>query len=136
MIDIPPTAFEHWSRTMFDMLAWQWQMLETNCQAGLTLMESVLTFPGNQGVEGGEEGKSMPEIVMLPIPENPSAMKIGDPERVRVLERSARDLANQGLMPPKEIYASPYRDRIDWLLFPAWARPSDPELFQDCGHEG
>jgi hypothetical protein len=42
----------------------------------------------------------------------------------------------QGLAPPPEIYRIEYRRRIDWLQFPDWARPIDPELFDGCCHEG
>jgi hypothetical protein len=42
----------------------------------------------------------------------------------------------RGLAPPPEIYRVEYRRRIDWLRFPAWARPVDPELFDGCCHEG
>ena len=44
--------------------------------------------------------------------------------------------AKQGLAPPREVYAAPYRDQINWAEFPAWARPSDPELYEGCTHEG
>jgi hypothetical protein len=54
----------------------------------------------------------------------------------RTLERQASERMRQGLAPPTEIYETPYRGQIDWSKFPEWARPSDPELFQDCGHEG
>ena len=41
-----------------------------------------------------------------------------------------------GLAPPPEIYRIEYRHRIDWLKFPDWARPVDPQVFEGCGHEG
>jgi hypothetical protein len=44
--------------------------------------------------------------------------------------------AKKGLAPPREVYQAPYRDRITWAEFPAWARPCDPELFEGCSHEG
>jgi hypothetical protein len=78
----------------------------------------------------------MSQIVLPPVPEKTSEAKPGDPERMRILERVAADLANKGLIPPKEIYEAPYRNQIDWSIFPAWARPSDPELFEECVHEG
>jgi hypothetical protein len=131
-----PTVFQHWSHSVMEMVTWQWRMFETNCQAGLTLMEMVLTFPADPKTDFGREGKTMSEIVQSPYPEKISTEKPGGPARMRILERVAAELANQGLIPPKEIYEAPYRNRIDWSIFPAWARPSDPELFQDCGHEG
>jgi hypothetical protein len=57
-------------------------------------------------------------------------------EAVERLIRRAKERMRLGLAPPPEIYHLPYRDRIDWGEFPAWARPSDPELFGESGHEG
>lgn len=59
-----------------------------------------------------------------------------DPRRLESLKQNAFERVRMGLPPPKEIYDLPYRDRIDWAEFPPWARPSDPELFEECGHEG
>ena len=33
----------------------------------------------------------------------------------------------------RELYRMPYRERVPWVLFPAWARPNDPV---EGGHEG
>jgi hypothetical protein len=41
-----------------------------------------------------------------------------------------------GYAPPPEIYRIEYRRRIDWLNFPGWARPVDPQVFAGCCHEG
>ena len=57
-------------------------------------------------------------------------------DEFRKLERQAAERVRRGLAPPREIYETLYRNRIDWSRFPEWARPSDPELFQGCGHEG
>lgn len=62
-----------------------------------------------------------------------SAGPRGDPDK---LIEHARERLRKGLAPPPEIYRAPYRDRIDWAQFPDWARPSDPELFGECPHEG
>jgi hypothetical protein len=43
---------------------------------------------------------------------------------------------HRGLAPPPDIYRIEYRRRIDWLQFPDWARPVDPQLFDGCCHEG
>jgi hypothetical protein len=48
----------------------------------------------------------------------------------------AQDRMRRGFAPPPEIYRVEYRDRIDWLRFPAWARPVNPQLFDGCCHEG
>jgi len=55
---------------------------------------------------------------------------------VRPLIRLAEQRMRNGLAPPPEIYRIENRRRIDWLRFPAWARPVDPELFDGCCHEG
>jgi hypothetical protein len=52
------------------------------------------------------------------------------------LEERARQRTRQGLAPPREIYNIRNCDRVDWSTLPAWARPSDPELFEGCTHEG
>jgi hypothetical protein len=62
-----------------------------------------------------------------------SAVTRGGPDKL--IER-AKARVSMGLAPPPEIYRTPYRDRIDWGQFPDWARPSDPELFSECPHEG
>lgn len=51
-------------------------------------------------------------------------------ELVELATRRVRE----GLPPPPEIYRVQHRNAVDWGQFPAWARPSDPELF-GC-HEG
>jgi hypothetical protein len=43
---------------------------------------------------------------------------------------------DRGLPPPAEAYHVHNRSKIDWTRVPEWARPSDPELFGDSGHEG
>jgi hypothetical protein len=54
---------------------------------------------------------------------------------LETLERAALERARQGLPLPRQVYEAQNRGRIDWSRFPAWARPSDPELFEG-GHEG
>jgi hypothetical protein len=55
---------------------------------------------------------------------------------VKQLQERAIDRIKRGLAPPREIYEVPYRSRIDWSAFPDWARPCDPEAFEECTHEG
>ena len=52
------------------------------------------------------------------------------------LEERARARTRRGLAPPRELYDVRNRDRVDWSTLPEWARPSDPELFEGCTHEG
>jgi len=46
------------------------------------------------------------------------------------------ELVHQLLAAPREIYDIRNRDRVDWSTLPEWARPSDPDLFEGCAHEG
>jgi hypothetical protein len=55
--------------------------------------------------------------------------------RGEALVKLAQQRMRQGFAPPSEIYRVEYRGRIDWLQFPDWARPVDPELFGGCCHE-
>jgi hypothetical protein len=57
-------------------------------------------------------------------------------QKFRDLESVALESAYQGRTLPREIYALPFRSQVDWTLFPDWARPVDPEMFQETGHEG
>ena len=54
----------------------------------------------------------------------------------RELFAIAEDRMRRGLAPPVEIYQIENRRRIDWSMFPAWAQPIDPEVFDGCSHEG
>lgn len=56
--------------------------------------------------------------------------------RSRSLAQRVKERLEQGLAPPREAYQLPLRDQIDWSQAPDWARPTDPELFEGCGHEG
>jgi len=58
------------------------------------------------------------------------------PDKFPGLETLALNRARSGLAPPNEIYEAPNRGRVDWSKFPEWARPADPELFEECVHEG
>jgi hypothetical protein len=86
----------------------------------MRLMATVLGVPAFGRVRFTEEG----------------AAGAGTQEEVRRLQRLAAERLSRGLAPPPEIYKVPYRERLDWSGFPEWARPSDPELFQGCSHEG
>lgn len=52
------------------------------------------------------------------------------------LAQRVKERLDRGLAPPAEAYRLPHRDQIDWSEVPDWARPTDPELFEGCGHEG
>jgi hypothetical protein len=100
-----------WSETMKSLLEYQWQLINGPYSIGLRLMERTLGPPGGA-----------PEPTLA--------------EKVRALQRQAAERVRRGLAPPREAYEAPYRDLIDWGAFPDWARPIDPEVFENCGHEG
>jgi hypothetical protein len=55
---------------------------------------------------------------------------------LKSLEQRALERVRKGLPPPREVYDAQYRGRVDWSLFPDWARPTDPEVFEGSAHEG
>jgi hypothetical protein len=112
-----PTAFPDWSRAVTGMLECQWELLQAPCRLGLTFMETVLC---------GSAGS----------PDRPAPRASAVEEDVQGLQRQALERLRKGLAPPSQIYDVRYRNRIDWLAFPAWARPNDPDLYEGCGHEG
>jgi hypothetical protein len=67
---------------------------------------------------------------------SPGAPAGGPATAVETLEQYALERVRQGLPPPPEIYEAQHRPGIDWSLFPEWARPSDPEVFEGTAHEG
>jgi hypothetical protein len=114
------TIYECWSQHVAGVLAWQWNLFETQYQVGLKIMEVALRIPGNPEPVSDERKGAAPQT--------------GD--ELHRLESLALERARKGLAPPRELYEVPYRDRIDWSKFPGWARPIDPEVFQELGHEG
>jgi hypothetical protein len=90
-----------------------WRLLASQCEAGVGLLDGMLAALG--------AGK-------------PVAARA--PAGAEALEQAALERVCQGLPPPREVYAAPNRDRINWAAFPDWARPSDPELFEGSAHEG
>jgi hypothetical protein len=99
-----------WSRTVKDMVWGQWVVLDTGLAAAHTMLTAASARPATAGPGTAAET-----------------------ERLVAL---ARERMRRGLPPPRDIYKAPYRDRIDWSQFPDWARPSDPDLYEGCAHEG
>jgi hypothetical protein len=112
MIDVPESGiqarYRAWMQLFGSLVTHQWKLFETQCNAGLRVMEAALGATGACGKSGDE---------------------------FEALQRKALERASRGLAPPAEVYAAPYRGRIDWTKFPDWARPSDPEMFEGA-HEG
>jgi len=71
--------------------------------------------------EGGRSDKTGPQ---------------GVPDRISALVAEAQARMRDGFPPPRAIYQVQNRGKIDWALFPDWARPVSPELYDGCSHEG
>jgi hypothetical protein len=98
---------QSWSRVVTSYVRGQWLLAHTGFQITQAMLRA------GQSVGGGTAPLGTNELLSL---------------------ASAR--MKQGLAPPREVYLAPYRDQIDWTQCPAWARPSDPDLFEGCTHEG
>ena len=48
----------------------------------------------------------------------------------------AKAVAGQSSPELKLLQSVPYRDYVNWLLFPPHFRPSNPEDYEGCCHEG
>jgi hypothetical protein len=98
---------ESWSRAVTSMVWGHWLMLDAGFRATQTMLATAVPVAGN-------------------IP-------VGEPAALAAL---ALERVKRGLAPPREVYLAPLRNRINWADFPDWARPSDPELYEGCAHEG
>jgi hypothetical protein len=114
------SVYQWWSHTLTGMLACQVELFETQCRLGYKMVEAALHVP--------ERSKAIPSEPVRSVPRTTD-----DFQR---LESLALERTSNGFAPPSTIYAVPYRNHIDWSSFPDWARPIDPEVFTDCGHEG
>jgi hypothetical protein len=112
---------EYWSRAMTSMMWNQWLMLD----GGLRAAQMVLALAAANAAPRGAGARPAPGHAGPKPGPNPDD-----------LIRRAEERIKRGLAPPREVYQTPYRDRIDWSRFPDWARPTDPELFEGAGHEG
>lgn len=112
LIDNVRSANRSWSRMATGLLRGQWSLVD----AGFRTADKLL---------GAAAGPAAPQDVAARPAAGLDALVDYSLERVR-----------KGLPPPRELYDVTYREQIDWLRFPAWARPSDPEAFVGCGHEG
>jgi len=108
-------AQQSWSRTLSSIVWAQWMVLDTSLEAAQRLLKSAV--PAGPAVG---RGQATPNVE-------------GGPAE---LIRRAMERMKKGLAPPREVYQTPYRNQIDWSQFPDWARPIDPELFENSSHEG
>jgi hypothetical protein len=114
------TFCQSWWQIVSSLLECQWKLVERQYRVSLQLLEGAWrAAPGTGG------RPALPAVTTSP-----------NAARLPSLEQFAVERVRHGLAPPKEVYETPYRERIDWSQFPGWARPIDPELFQGCGHEG
>jgi hypothetical protein len=114
------SAYRWWSKAAADVLDWQFRFAEAQYRAAVKFLQAALPVPAAEGVKPQRRG-------------GPAAPTKDD---LAEIERLALERARQGQPVPPALYDVTYRDRVDWCRFPEWARPSDPELFQDCTHEG
>jgi hypothetical protein len=112
------TLYQRWSSAAASLVACQWKLFDAHYRVGLSLVKAVLDPPARETVSAADVPAS------------------GSEEELRRLQELSVERVRQGLAPPPKVYRAPYRGRIDWLAFPDWVRPSDPDLFEDCGHEG
>jgi len=124
-------AYQCWSQTVAGVLAWQLNLFQTQYHVGFRMVEVALGIPGGAATPVRETALAPAATLAEKPAEAPCAV-----DRFQNLESVAFERTRKGLAPPHEIYDLPYRDRVDWSKFPDWARPIDPEVFQDSGHEG
>ena len=101
-----PAVYRWWARAVASLVWNQWRVLDAQYAAGIDLLDAAA---------GGHAGT---------------------PPKLQTLEQYALERVGKGLAPPKEVYEAHNRNRIDWSRFPEWARPTDPEVFDGCAHEG
>ena len=114
------TLYQGWSHIVTNVLAFPWTIWDVQYQINMTIVDSVFGPSTDPGIRSEEPSKAEPKLV----------------EVLPNLEQLTAERLRRGLPPPREVYAVPFRDRVNWSEFPAWARPTDPEMFEGCSHEG
>ena len=104
------------SRVTTGLLRGQWAWVDAGFRTADKLLEAAVEAPAAAGVAARAAAQA--------------------PAGLDALVRCSLERVGMGKPPPRELYDVSYREQIDWLRFPAWARPSDPEAFVGCGHEG
>jgi hypothetical protein len=120
-IRVGPDIYQWWSQAITSLALRPWRLLHAQYQAGVKLLNALMG--SSMARESVTEWKGQ-----SPTPSIPSDFA--------KLEHAAAERAREGRAPPREVYEVMNRSRIDWSRFPDWARPSDPELFEGCAHEG
>src|SRR5438132_1333553 len=101
-----PAVFQWWARAVASLVWNQWRILDAQYAAGIELLDAAA------GARAG------------PAPE------------LQTLEQYALERVGKALAARREGYEAHNRKRIDGSRFPEWARPTDPEVFEGCAHEG
>jgi hypothetical protein len=107
------SGYECLSRALMDIWRRQYDWLRTQRQIGMRMWTA------------------MTPLATSTVP--PKSQSAGEAENI---EKQATERMQKGLAPPREIYDVQNRGRIDWASAPEWARPSDPDSFEGCSHEG
>jgi hypothetical protein len=111
----------YWAGVVSALLQSQWACLDAGFRTANRLFEAASDLP------------SLTAFPPSPAPAPAAARELHQGE---ALVKAALERVGRGQPPPRELYKAPYRDQVDWLRFPAWARPSDPEATEGCVHEG
>ncbi|MFV2068134.1 MAG: hypothetical protein ACC645_14260 [Pirellulales bacterium] len=133
------SRFHEWfGRTLIDLVASQQAFLSAQFGMAMRVLE----------VGGASVPGSAPRTVRARTPhlrptsgqgelgraDKTSPQAESDRISAMVVEAQAR--MRNGFPPPREIYQVQNRGKIDWTVFPDWARPVSPELYDGCSHEG
>jgi len=116
VIDNIRSVNRSWSQVTTGLLRGQWAWVDAGLRTADKLLEVAAEAPAAVGVAA------------RPAADRPGGLD--------ALVGYSLERVRKGLPPPRELYDVKYREQVDWLRFPAWARPSDPEAFVGCGHEG
>jgi hypothetical protein len=111
----------YWSQVVISMVWGQWQVLDAGLRATSKILEAASQAPADEADAPARTAESA-----APVPSG----AVED-----LMEFAGKRMA-QGLAPPREIYKAQYRKQIDWSKFPEWAKPSDPDVYEGCAHEG
>jgi hypothetical protein len=106
-----------WVEAWAEIFRDQWKLVDAQYRIGLELLDTLIRAP---------EGPDLGPGPAVTVP----------PERAGSLEERVAERIRGGFAPPREIHDVQNRGRVDWSRFPDWARPADPELFEECSHEG
>ena len=133
------SRFHEWfGRTLIDLVASQQALLSSQFGMAMKLLDaggaSVSGSPSRADRARSSHGRPAGGPVDRGRSDkiNPQA----ESDRISALVVEAQARMRDGFPPPREIYQIQNRGKIDWTVFPDWARPVSPELYDGCSHEG